>query len=135
MPVPVIPDLPTAEVSAFLPSGATQQIKSSGNKSAATGTATIPATSGAFSYLEGFEVTGSGATSSSVIQVVVTDGTWTVTYDMVVPAGVLVGATALAIRFARPLKSTAANTAISVTMPSFGSGNTNSCVNAVGYTL
>jgi hypothetical protein len=133
--LPIVPALPTAEVAAFLPSGATQLVETTGNKSAATGTATLPASTSQYTYIEGFEVTGAGATATSIIQVAVTDGTWTLTYDMVIPAGVTAAVTPLIIRYARPLKSSAINTSITVTMPSFGAGNTNCCCNAVGYNL
>lgn len=135
MPVPVIPDTPTGFAAEKLPNAATPQYISSGNKAAATASAAIPATASQFSYLNGFEITGAGATAASVVLATVTDGTWTLTYVVAVPAGVTAALTPVIVRFPTPLRSTAVNTAITVSCPSLGSGNTNACVNAEGYTL
>jgi hypothetical protein len=131
----VIPDVPTAFAAEKLPSGATAQYISSGNKAAATASAAIPATAGQFSYLNGFEVVGAGATAASIVLVTVTDGTWTLTYPLAVVAGVTLQNGSLIVRFPSPLRSTAVNTAITVSCPSLGSGSTNNCVNAEGYVL
>lgn len=131
----VIPDVPTAAVAERLPSAATLQYPSSGNKAAAVASAAIPAVAGAFSYLNGFEVVGTGATAASVVLVTVTDGTWTLTYPLAVVAGVSLQNTPLIVRFPTPLKASAVNTAITVSCPSLGSGSTNNCANAEGYTL
>lgn len=135
MPVPVIPDIPTASAAERLPSAATAQYVSSGNKAAAVASAAIPAAAGLTSYLSGFEITGAGATAASVVTATVTDGTWTLSYSVAVPAGANVGITPLVVRFPTPLKASAANTAITVSCPSLGAGNTNACVNATGYQL
>lgn len=131
----VIPDQPTGYAAEKLPAGATPQYVSSGNKAAQTASAAIPATAGQYSYLNGFEITGSGATAASVVVATVTDGTWTESFIVAVPAGVTTGLTPLIVRFPTPLKSSNTNTAITVSCPSLGSGNTNACVNAEGYTL
>lgn len=131
----VIPDTPTGFAAEKLPSAATPQYVSSGNKAAAVASAAIPATAGQYSWLNGFDITGGGATGASVVQATVTDGTWTLTYEVAVPAGATVGLTPLFVRFPTPLRSTAVNTAITVSCPSLGAGNTNACVNAEGYTL
>lgn len=134
MPVPVIPDQPTAKTAEALPLAATLEYVSSGNKAAATASAAIPATAGQFSYLNGFDFTGSGATGASIVDLTVTDGTWTLHYEVTVPAGVTTAVTPLSIRFPTPLKSSAVNTAITVSCPSLGAGSTNAAVNALGYT-
>lgn len=131
----VIPDQPTGFAAEKLPNAATFEYISSGNKAATTASAAIPATAGAYSYLNGFDFTGTGATAASVVELTVTDGTWTLTYGVTVPAGVTTGITPLIVRFPTPLKSSAVNTAITVSCPSLGSGSTNACVNAIGYVL
>ena len=115
---------------------ASEQNPSSGNVAAASAVATITGAAGVFSYIDAFEVTGAGATAASVIAVTVTGlVTGTQTYIMSIPAGVTAGVTPLIVQFPRPLQSSAVNTNIVVTAPSFGAGNTNACVNAHGYTL
>jgi hypothetical protein len=52
---------------------------------------------------------------------------------MAVPAGVTVGLAPLIVEFPQPLAASGPNTAIVVSFPSFGAGNTNAAVNAHGY--
>lgn len=131
----VIPDTPTGFAAEKLPAAATPQYVSSGNKAAATASAAIPATASQYSYLNGFEIVGTGATAASVVDVTVTDGTWTLHYELAVVAGVSLQNQPLIVRYPTPLRSTAVNTAITVSCPSLGSGNTNNAVNVEGYTL
>jgi|SRR6185437_5092942 len=136
MPYPVIPDVPAAPFAQLYPSASTPEVISSGVKAAAVASAAIPAsTSGQTSYLTGFEIVGSGATAASVVVVTVTDGTWTLSYPVAVVAGATLQNPALVVRFNPPLKASAANTAITVSCPSLGSGNTNNVVNAEGFQL
>ncbi len=60
--------------------------------------------------------------------------TGTPTYYLGVPAGVLVGAS-LVVMFPRPVPASAANTAIVVNVPSFGTGSTNQSAVATGFQL
>jgi len=114
----------------------TQTNASSGNVAAGAAVATIAGAAGVYTYITGFEVTGSGATAASVILVTVTGCVGgTMTYAMAIPAGVTAAVTPLIVSFPRPLVSTAVNTAIVVTAPSFGAGNTNAAVVAHGHTL
>lgn len=109
---------------------------SSGNVAAATATATIPAVAGKRTYISGFEVTASGATGALVVNVTVVGllgGTRT--YAFSAPAGVAVGATPLVVTFSPALQASADNTAIVVSMPTLGAGNTNACINATGFNV
>jgi hypothetical protein len=99
--------------------------------------ATLPATAGRTQYLEGFDVTGGGATAASIIEISVTGlAGGTLKFEMNVLAGVTGPVNAqggLSIRFPEPLPASALNSAITVTVPSFGAGNTNAAVVAYGF--
>lgn len=118
------------------PFGATPLSASSGNVANASAVATLAAAAGKFTYLTGFQVTGGGATAASLIDVTVTGcAGGTLTFTFAVPAGATAGATPMNLQFPKPLKSSAANTAIVVTAPAFGAGNTKAAANAHGYQL
>lgn len=93
----------------------------------------MAATSGVTNYCAGFAITGLGATSASSVAVTLSDGTWTQNYTFAVPAGATVGATPLVVNFNPPLPASAANTAITLTVGSFGTGNTAASANIWGY--
>jgi hypothetical protein len=97
-------------------------------------TATLPAVAGRTTYLTGFYIDGLGATAGSVIEVTVS-GTLggSFTRKLTIPAGAAVAITPLSMAFETPIPSSAVNTAIVVTVPSFGAGNTNAIVRAWGY--
>jgi hypothetical protein len=113
----------------------TQVAASSGNVAAAVATATLPAVSAnRTNYLTGFDVTAGGATAGAIVNLTITGllgGTRT--YAYAAPTGAAVGANPLVVLFDPPLPASAANTAIVVSMPSLGAGNTNACVNAQGF--
>jgi hypothetical protein len=98
--------------------------------------ATIAAVAGRLNYLEGFDVSGGGATGAGVIEISVTGlAAGTLKYEMNVLAGVTGPVNAqggLSVRFPTPQPASAPNTAIVVTAPSFGAGNTNAAVNSYG---
>lgn len=105
----------------------------SGNKANAVATATLAGVAGQTTWLTGFECTASGATAASVVNLTITGligGTQTFTF--VFPAGVTVAAQAVAESFPTPIPASAANTAIVVSLPAGGSGNTNAACNAQG---
>ena len=125
----------SAPVNSVLAPG-TQVVASSGNKAATSGTAVIPAAVNLVSYITGFSFSGTGATATSIITVTVSDGTWTLSYPVVVTAGVTGRAflsDVISIEFPYPIAASAINTAITVTLPSLGAGSTNACVNAHGF--
>lgn len=139
MPVPFMPGSAQTSMGAgrLVPVG-----NSSGDVAAASAVATLPAASGLTTYIEGFDVTGAGATGASVVPVTVTGlqtQTGTLTFDVVVPAGatVAIGGTGtpgiVSFRFPTPIPASATNTTIVVTATTFGSGNLHACVTAYGF--
>ena len=118
------------------PFGATPLSAASGNVANASAVATLAAAAAKFTYITGFQITGGGATAGSLILVTVTGcAGGTLTFVFAVPAGAVMGAVPLDVQFPKPLKSAAANTAIVVTAPAFGLGNTNAAAVAHGYQL
>lgn len=119
-----------------IPLNATSVAASSGNVANASAAATIAAVALKTNYLTGFQITAGGATAAAVVSVTVTGllgGTLTFTFG--VPAGAGVPATPLVVTFPNPLPGSAVNTAIVVTCPALGAGNTNATANAQGYVL
>lgn len=115
---------------------ATQVNASSGNVAAAIAAASLPAVASRTNYLTGFEVTGAGATAALPVLVTVVGclgGTLTYTYSAA--STVLTGNNPLVVNFPQPLQATAANTAITVSCPSLGLGNTSNTVNVHGFLL
>ena len=108
----------------------------SGNVANASAVATLTAAAGETNYISGFEVTGAGATAGAVVSVTVAGllgGTATYTYTAA--TGAAVGNTPLIVIFDPPHPASAANTAIVVTCPALGAGNTNNTVVAHGYQI
>ena len=110
---------------------------SSGNVAAATANVALPAVSGKMNYITGFEITGLGATSQAVITVTLvglnsgSGTTSTMTYLMNIPAtSATTAISPLMVSFEVPMAAYAVNTAITLNVPSFGTGNTNaaSCI-------
>jgi hypothetical protein len=105
----------------------------SGNEANTVATATLAAASGKTTYITGFEITASGATSGLAVTATVSDGTWTLNYAFVFPAGVLLQATPLVVEFPEPIPASAADTTIAVSLPASGTGGTHAAVNAHGF--
>jgi hypothetical protein len=121
-------------INPLLPSGATPITASSGNVAAASGVATIPAVANKTAWITGFMVTSAGSTGAAVVTPTITGivgGTMTFVYTSV--AGVTLGNAPLIVPLPIPVPATAVNTAIVVTVPSLGAGNTNSAVTAFGF--
>jgi hypothetical protein len=118
------------------PTGSTSITAASGNVANASAVATLAAAAAKTTYITGFTVTGLGATAAGVALVAVTGTiTGTLTYVFPVPIGATVGATPLNVQFPQPVPASAVNTAIVVTVPALGSGNTNAAVVATGFQL
>lgn len=118
------------------PVGATPIRGASGNVANSSAVATLAAASGKTTYLTAFQVTFSGATGASVVNVTVAGTTGgSLTYAVTVPAGATAAGTPLVVPFPYPVPASATNTAITVTLPALGSGNTNACVVATGFQL
>ena len=102
----------------------------------ATVTSTLPADVTRKTWITGFEITGTGATVGGPVVATITGLVGgTLSYVVVVPAGVLLSITPLVVSFSRPIPSTAINTAVVVSVPAFGAGNTNAAVAVHGFQL
>ena len=106
---------------------------SSGNVANASAVATISAVAAKTAFLTGFEITGAGATAGSVVVATITGLLGgTASYAVAAPTGATVGLTPMSMQFNPPLPASAVNTAIVVTLPALGLGNTNAAVVAHG---
>lgn len=119
------------------PSGSVPVVASSGNVAASVASATLPAVVGKTNYISGFSISGSGSTVGVVVNATVAGlvGGVTLTYPVIAVAGVLLGNTPMQVIFNPALPANATNTAITVSCPSLGLGNTNNSVNIYGYQL
>lgn len=118
------------------PNGATPLHSSSGNVANAPAVATLAAAAGLTNYVTGFTITGGGATAAALVLATLTGllgGTASYVYGAV--AGVASPNPVLQIDFSTPLPASAANTAIVLTLPALGAGNTNAVVELFGYQL
>lgn len=109
-------------------------VAGSGNVANAVAAATLTPAATVTAFLSGFEITGSGATAGLPVTVTVAGllgGTRHYTYVFAV--GALVANTPLLVEFNPPLPASAINTAIVVSCPAGGAGNTNNTVVAHGY--
>lgn len=119
-----------------IPANSTALNSASGNVAAVPAVATLAAAGGKTTYISGFEVTGAGATAGSIVLVTITGLLGgTATYNLAVATGATVGNAPLIVEFAPSLPASAINTAIVVTVPSLGAGNTNSAVVAHGLQI
>lgn len=118
------------------PSGATALTASSGNVANAAAVATLAAAASVTTYITGFQITAAGATVGlPVIVTVVGLISGTNSHIFIAPAGVLVAATPLIVTFRAPVPASAVNTAIVVTLPALGAGNTHAAVSAQGFRI
>jgi hypothetical protein len=118
------------------PVGATPVTASSGNVAAAIATATLPAVSGKTTYVSGFEITNAGATAASnVIATLAGIISGTSSYIVSVVAGATLGNRPLIVQFSPAIPASAVNTAITLSVPSLGAGNTHSAASIHGYYL
>lgn len=109
---------------------------SSGNVAAASAVATLAASTEKTNFLTGFTVAGLGATAAACVLISVTGLVGGAqTFNFPVPAGVTVPAGPTQFNFPVPLAGIGPGTAIVVTVPSFGAGNTNASVTAYGFRL
>lgn len=119
-----------------LPSGATAVNAASGNVANAVATATLAAVAGKTNYVTGFEITAGGATAAALVAATLTGILGgTATYIYAAPAGAAVGATPLIVQFQTPIPASAVNTAIAISLPALGAGNTNAAVAIHGFYL
>lgn len=115
---------------------ATPITATSGNVANASAVATLAGVSAKTTYITGFIITAAGATTGLAVNVTLAGViTGTMTFTFVAPAGVLVAAVPLVVTFDTPIPASAVNTAIVLTLPALGAGNTNASANAFGYQL
>lgn len=108
----------------------------SGNVANGSAAATLAAAAAKTTYITGFTVTATGATLGLPVLVTVTGTiTGTLTYVFAAIAGVLLISQPLIVNFPTPVPASAVNTAIVVTLPALGAGNTNAAVVATGFQL
>lgn len=119
------------------PAGATALTTSSGNVANGSAAAALAAGgAGTTNYVTGFTITGAGATAASVVSATlagVIGGT--MTFTVAVPAGVTTAITPLLVDFGTPVPASTTNTAITLTLPALGAGNTNASVTIRGFRI
>lgn len=139
MPIVVSADASGSGDTRSLPSYTDSSIAitaASGNVAAGAAVATLAAVAGRTTYITGFEITSSGATAALVVNPTITGTvTGTLTYVYAAVAGVTLINQPLVVTFNPPIPASAINTAIVVTLPSLGAGNTNAAVVAHGFQL
>lgn len=118
------------------PLGATPIRGASGVVAASSAVATLAAAASKTTYLAGFQVTFAGATAAAVVTLTVAGTTGgSLSYVVAVPAGATAAGTPLVVTFDPPIPASAVNTAITVTLPSLGAGNTAAATVAHGFQL
>lgn len=116
------------------PAAATAITAASGNVAAGNAVATLAAAAGKTTFICGFTLTSAGSTGAAVVSPTVAgtiNGTLTYTYTSI--AGATLANAPLQNNFTPCLPASAANTAIVVTLPSLGAGNTNATAVAWGF--
>lgn len=122
-----------SNASVMVPDGDTLSAHS-GNVANASAAATLANAAGKTTFLTGFVVTAGGATAGAIVNGTVTGlAGGTMTFSFAFPTGATVGATPMVVTLPRPAPASAANTAIVVTLPAGGAGNTNAAVSAFGF--
>lgn len=125
-----------------LPDGVSEQVlyggtilgADSGSVAASVAFATLTPSAGKTAYLTGVIISGSGATAASVVVASIT-GLLGGGKNLVlaIPAGVTSQVGPIVIPFNYPIPATGPGVAITVSLPSFGAGNTNAAVSASGF--
>lgn len=118
------------------PAGATAITASSANVANASAVATLSGVALKTTYICGANITSGGSTAAALVTpTVVGTITGTLNFTYATVAGATLGNTPLSLRFSPCVPASAVNTAIVVTLPALGAGNTNATVNAHGYQL
>jgi hypothetical protein len=124
------------------PVGVSSYITNGGNvTNGANVNVALPAVAGKTNWITGFDISGSGATAASQIDVTITGlSGGTAHYGFTIPAGVNLaaplgaGGPVVGVRFPAPgLPANAANQAITLIVPGFGSGNLETSATVYGY--
>jgi hypothetical protein len=120
-----------SQLTSGMPGTATEGTAAATASAAAICTATVAAVAAKFGYLEGFDIT-IGAPAAAALSAIAVAGllAGTLTYEVQQATGV--GST-LSLRFPRPMRSSAVNTPITVTVPATTNGGVPAVV-AYGWT-
>lgn len=106
----------------------------SGNVANAAAAASLAAVPGRTAYVTGFEITAGGATAAALVEATLAGlRGGTATYIFGAPAGATAIAQPLIVKFQMPLPASAINTAITITLPALGAGNTKAAVAIHGF--
>ena len=116
-----------------VPSGATP-VAASSYASGTTLTCSFLSVSGLTNYITGFALTGTGATSATAVLVTISGTVVSLYFTYCVVAGVTTQNTPLIVNFPTPVPASAPGSAISITVPSAGAGNTYTAVTIYGFT-
>lgn len=117
-----------------LPWSGTAVGASSGNVANAQAQAALAAVSGKTNYVSGIDISFSGATAASVKTATLAGllgGTQS--FTITVPAGATIAGQPFTLMFDPPFPASGTNTAITLTLPALGAGNTNATVNIRGF--
>lgn len=115
------------------PQGGVQITATSGTVAAGIAAASLAAAVGKVTYICGFAITSGGSTGAAVVAPTITGiVTGTMTFAYATVAGVTLSNQPLVVPFRDCISASAPNTAIVVSLPSLGAGNTNATVNAWG---
>jgi hypothetical protein len=100
----------------------------------ATVTASLPAISSGTNYLAGFSISGTGASVPVIVHATIA-GLATNNWDVVisVPSGNLSAITPVIASLVNPIPASAPSTAITLTVPSFGTGNAGVSIAVWGF--
>lgn len=110
------------------------RVAASSANAAASNDVTLPAVAAKRNWITGFTVSGAGATAASVITVQLTGVVGgPLSYKVAIPVGANVGIQPLRVEFDEPFPSADVNTAVSLTVPSFGAGNTAAAAEIRGF--
>lgn len=106
---------------------------SSGVVSNANAVATLAAAAGKTTYITGFSLSALGATAAANVTATITGLKNQLNFEFAFPVGATVAATPLTVTFPEPIPASSVNTAIVVTLPAAGAGNTVAIANAYGF--
>lgn len=118
------------------PGGATPISASSANVANASAVATLAGVASKTTFICGFTISSGGATGATLVTpTVVGTITGTLNYTYGAVAGATLANPSLPVSMWPCVPASAVNTAIVVTLPALGAGNTNATVNAWGFQL
>lgn len=116
------------------PGNETYVTAGSGNVANAAAAASLAAVAGKTNYISGFSITSTGSTAAAIVRATLAgliSGTLGFTYVTV--AGATTANRDLVVTFPTPIPASAVNTAITISLPALGAGNTNAEVNIWGF--